>query len=212
MSRKANPVVYTKTITNFNNSILQKLSGREDEEFTFSGKCPFNVELVYTYFLTQHIKTLYWHYSTEIYNKYYWGINTNSDSLLQSGKIIKCELCGTKKSIELPFEVTKCRNLDQSIIENMTEKITDKVNRIFENGTINKDHIRYIIGELNLFTEKFSKWCKFNRYIWNSFKYLIERLGSINFLKHFKLEEIKQLNSILEEFRDKLEKSFKSMN
>jgi hypothetical protein len=203
MPCKANPVVYTKTITSFNNSILQKLSGGEDDKLTLTGNSPFNVELVYTYFITQHIKTLYWHYSTEIYNRYYWGINTSSHSLLQSGELIKCELCGTKKCIELPFEVTKCRKLDQSINENIIGNIIDK---------IKGEQIGDILGELSLFTEKFSKWCKFNRYIWNSFKYLIERLGSINFLKHFKLEEIKQLNTILEEFRDKLEKSFKTMN
>ena len=85
-----------------------------------SSKFEFNVELVYAYLMTKNIKSLYWNYSTQIYNRYYFGIQ--EDHVLPAfkrGEVVKCELCGTKKSIETPFEITNCRKLDQSIIEKL---------------------------------------------------------------------------------------------
>jgi hypothetical protein len=206
----ATPLVYTKIISSFNHSkeTFPNIKKSTENDIVLSGNNPFNIEIVYAHIMTMNIKKLYWHYSTEIYNKYYWGSNTSSASILHSGEVVKCELCGTTKSLDLPFEITKCRKLDQTILEHITGKIIDNVNCILGNLTINKNQIENILDKLSLLSEKFSKWCKFNRYLWNDFKYIMELIGSISFLNHLKLAEIKKLNNILENLKDNLDKIF----
>ena len=105
---------------------------------------------------------------------------------------MKCELCGTTKSLDLPFEITKCRQIDQSIIENMTRKMIDSAKSRLECRASDKKckQINQILSEINLFVDKFSKWSKFNRYVWNDFRHLMDIIGNTDFLKHFRLEEL----------------------
>ena len=99
----------------------------------------------------------------------------------------------------------------------MIKKFNEKVSNVF--NTINDSThegkqllLDNMLVEFSLFTEKFSRFGKFSRYIWNDFKYLILKIGKIDILKHFSLKQIRLLNNILKEFRNKLEQSFLSIS
>ena len=78
----------------------------------------------------------------------------------------KCEICGTTKGSDYPFEVTKCRNLDKSIVDNLINKMRQRIQKTYENFKTgdkkhNKAEFNSMIAMFITFMEKFIKWSKF---------------------------------------------------
>ena len=166
------------------------------------------VEQVYVVLLTRCIKSLYWEYSKHVYENYYYGL---SDSKPINNSETKCKLCGTVKSLETPFEITKCRNLDMSIIDNKISKMKQNLNLFYSNSDDRLISFYTILEKLIQFFEIFGERSNFSRLFWEDFKGLLFCIGDINELRKLDLDQTFKLNRALVDFKDNLENTFLSI-
>ena len=166
------------------------------------------VEKAYVVLLTRCIKSIYWEYSKHVYENYYYGL---SDSKPINNSETKCKLCGTVKSLETPFEITKCRNLDMSIIYNKIAKMKHNLNLFYSNSDDRLISFDTILENLIQFFEIFSKWSNFSRLFWEDFKGLLFCIGDINMVQKLDLDQTCRLNRALVDFKDNLETTFLSI-
>ena len=168
-----------------------------------------SVEKAYVLLLTRCIKSLYWEYSKHVYENLYFGL---SDSEPSENNKTKCKLCGTVKSLETPFEITKCRNLDISIIDNKIAKMKHNLILFYNNSDDRLICFDTILEKLIQFFEIFSKWCNFSRLFWEDFKGLLFCIGDINKVGKLDLDQTCRLNRALVDFKDNLETAFLSID
>ena len=168
-----------------------------------------SVDKAYVVLLTRCLKSLYWEYSKHVYENYYYGL---LDSKPINNSEIKCKLCGTVKSLETPFEITKCRNLDMSIIDNKIAKMKHNLKLFYSNSDDRLICFDTMLDKLINFFEIFSKWSNFSRLFWEDFKDLLFCIGDINMVQKLDLDQTCRLNRALVDFKDNLDTSFLSID
>ena len=121
----------------------------------------------------------------------------------------KCEICGTIKGSNYPFEVTKCRNLDKSIVDNLIHKMRQRIQKTYENfkegdKKHNKAEFNSMIEMFITFMEKFIKWSKFCFSHQLPLKYLFRDLTRTKYLKNYTYEQATTVNYIIQEFINRM--------
>jgi len=187
----------------------------------FKSRSAFKIELAHAILLCEQAATIYNKQANTSYKQ--WTLSTYAPKKSESGSVSDigdsecesddleefweetCEICGTKKGSEYPFEVTKCRNLDMSIVENMIDKMRAKVQKTYHNfkegdKKHNKEAFNSMIEMFISFMEKFIKWCKFSFAYQVNLRYLFRELTRTKYLKNYTYEQVTTINYALQEF------------
>ena len=193
----------------------------------FTSKSAFKLELAQIFVLAEKTRTIYNKRSNESYKIWYNSTYSNpssssisdigdseyeseSNDELEEHWEKTCEICGTKKSSKTPFEVTKCRNLDMSIVDNLINNMRNTVDNTYMNFKEsdyqhNKVAFRKMLDKFDIFTDKFTKWCKFSFAHESNLGYLLKALTNVDNISKYTFEQIKSLNTRLVEFYTKLD-------
>lgn len=191
----------------------------------FRSRSAFKIELAYALLLYEQAFSLYNKKANETYRM--WTLSTYAPKKSESGDVSdigdsesdsedmeefweeKCEICGTTKGSDYPFEVTKCRNLDKSIVDNLINKMRQRIQKTYENfkegdKKHNKKEFNSMIEMFITFMEKFIKWSKFCFSHQLPLKYLFRYLTRTKYLKNYTYEQVTTVNYIIQEFINRM--------
>ena len=187
----------------------------------FTSKSAFKLELAHGLLLCELIVSTYNKRANETYKNWFTymrgskksgNVSDIGDSECESESESEdefweetCEICGTKKGSELPFDVTKCRNMDKSIVANIINKMRGKIEKTYNNfnegdNKHNKDEFNSMMKMFVSFMEKFIKWCKFSFAYEVNLRYLFRELTRTKYLKNYTYEQVTTINYALQEF------------
>jgi hypothetical protein len=194
----------------------------------FTSKSAFKIELACMIILAEEVFTNYNLKANENYRKIYCSTyrkesesesDSDSDNISEIGdseydSVFEseneyweetCEICGTKKTSETPFEVTKCRNLDISIVDNMIHKMRQFIENVYsqfreDNYKYNKIKFKEMLEKFSDFIIKFTKYSKFSFSHQCNLQFLLHALTKREHVKKYTYEQIIYLNQILVKF------------
>jgi len=192
----------------------------------FISRSAYKIELAHMYLLAEHTLSTYNHTANNAYKARYLATYPKDRMDSESGSVSDigesedesedeyweetCEICGTKKTSETPFEATKCRNLDMSIIENSIDKIRTRVVTTYSEFKVddyknNKKAFNEMIYQFNKFIDRFVKYSKFCFSYYSNLQYLLRDFTKMDLVRQYNYEEVVFLNKTLMYFCDKME-------
>jgi len=192
----------------------------------FTSRSAYKIELAHMFLLAEHTLSTYNHMANNAYKARYLATYSKESVGSESGSVSDigdseyeseeeyweetCEICGTKKTSRTPFEVTKCRNLDMSIIENSIDKIRTLVVTTYSEFKVddyktNKKAFNEMMYQFNKFIDRFVKYSKFCFSYYCSLQYLLHDFTKMDLVRQYNYEEVVFLNKTLIYFCDKIE-------